>query len=628
MSKKYNVFISYRRVGFESANLISTKLKSMGYSVFFDMESLRSGKFNDQLYNVIDQCSDFVVVLPSDGLDRCSNEDGTPNMEDWVRQEVTYAMLKNKNIVPVLLNGFEWPNPMPSGLEELKNYQAVTANSNEYFDMSMQRLAGYLKSKKRSRVKLRKTLAIIITIMVFFAALFCLLRAIGRPLCKDVATYLASDEQIVHETYDNVLKLKEDWDRYWDNRAATITATQRAELDEEMLNKLSYFEKSNNKIRERIPPKMNITPWQTLLLGLYGTPSLEIEVDSLMAASYVDDADSLSSIIRQMIKSDPRSASFKKLIQLHFNSYDNSAGLSYASYLGSLSRFPSSAREAHEDFSKYWVHFPAIPQTASYSQYKTLVEDYLKKIEHDVDEIRKIVIIDEQNVDELSLRFDTLEAMAQQVEQAQQANRDQNIAIIKERIALKRQLVESMEAELNEEEQKIVDVYEQLKVKTKIEASEGEGYQWGKIIRMAKMLSTSIKNAQNAPNAVIKPQMVLSDLNERLDDYLKYHPDATSYVKSLKAYYAGVARGQYPMGGQLIFAFKDNAKHPLYQIGDIVIVRNGHNITDNNSLTVATNENKQGTVSFLRMQSGTLVRHNETVPPTTVLVGYMEVCEY
>ncbi len=315
------------------------------------------------------------------------------------------------------------------------------------------------------------------------------------------------------------------------------------------------------------------------------------------------------------------------MIQLHFNTYDNSAGLSYASYLGTLSRFPSSARETHEEFSKYWVHFPAIPQTASYSQYKQLVEDYIKRIEHNVGEMKKNVNTDKQNVDELSLRLDTLEAMAQQVEQMN-TYRDQNIAILKERVDTKRQLVESMHAELREEERKLVDVYEQLKVKTKIEASEGDGYQWGKIIRMAKMLSTSIKNAQNNPNAVIKPQTILSDLYERLDDYVKYHPDAATYIKSLKTYYAGVVKGQYPMGGQLIFAFKDNAEHPLYRIGDIIIVRNGHKITDYNSLAAATNENKQGTVSFLRMQSGTLVRHNETVPPTDVLVGYLEVCEY
>jgi len=32
-----------------------------------------------------------------------------------------------KNIIPVMLAGFEWPKPMPEGLEELPNYQAITS---------------------------------------------------------------------------------------------------------------------------------------------------------------------------------------------------------------------------------------------------------------------------------------------------------------------------------------------------------------------------------------------------------------------------------------------------------------------------------------------------------------------
>ena len=117
----YDIFISYRRSSYDTANLIATRLRSAGYSVFFDMETLRSGKFNEQLYEVIDNCKDFVVVLPPNALDRCVNED------DWVRLEICRAMASNKNIVPVMLNGFTWPEPMPQGLEELKFYHALTA---------------------------------------------------------------------------------------------------------------------------------------------------------------------------------------------------------------------------------------------------------------------------------------------------------------------------------------------------------------------------------------------------------------------------------------------------------------------------------------------------------------------
>ena len=141
--KQYDIFISYRRSSYDIANLIATRLKSAGYSVFFDMEALRSGKFNEQLYGVIDNCKDFIAVLPPGALDRCVNDD------DWVRLEICRAMTKNKNIVPVMLNGFAWPSPMPNGMEELCNYQALTASSTEYFDMAMDRLQErYLHSKR------------------------------------------------------------------------------------------------------------------------------------------------------------------------------------------------------------------------------------------------------------------------------------------------------------------------------------------------------------------------------------------------------------------------------------------------------------------------------------------------
>ena len=48
--KTYDIFISNRRTASESAQLISSSLKDRGYDVFLDVESLRSGKFNEQLY--------------------------------------------------------------------------------------------------------------------------------------------------------------------------------------------------------------------------------------------------------------------------------------------------------------------------------------------------------------------------------------------------------------------------------------------------------------------------------------------------------------------------------------------------------------------------------------------------
>ena len=48
--------------------LLHDRLTEKGYKVFFDVESLRSGKFNEELYRVMDKCRDVIVVLPPNAL--------------------------------------------------------------------------------------------------------------------------------------------------------------------------------------------------------------------------------------------------------------------------------------------------------------------------------------------------------------------------------------------------------------------------------------------------------------------------------------------------------------------------------------------------------------------------------
>ena len=95
----YDIFISYRRDGGEyTAKILRDHLQDAGYRTFFDVESLRSGNFNTKLYSVIDECTDFLLVLSPGALDRCKNED------DWVRREVEYALEKGKNVILFLVN--------------------------------------------------------------------------------------------------------------------------------------------------------------------------------------------------------------------------------------------------------------------------------------------------------------------------------------------------------------------------------------------------------------------------------------------------------------------------------------------------------------------------------------------
>ena len=51
---------------------------------------------------MIDECNDVLVILPPNSLERCVNED------DWMRLEVAYAIRQGKNIIPIMMKGFEW----------------------------------------------------------------------------------------------------------------------------------------------------------------------------------------------------------------------------------------------------------------------------------------------------------------------------------------------------------------------------------------------------------------------------------------------------------------------------------------------------------------------------------------
>lgn len=138
---RYDVFISYRRDGGEyMGKILRDRLYELGYRVFFDVESLRSGDFNTKLYSVIDECEDFVIILSPNALDRCSNED------DWVRREIEYAMEKGKNIIPVMLRDFSFPEILPTSINDIRYKNGIEANS-QLFDAFIDKLQQFLKSK-------------------------------------------------------------------------------------------------------------------------------------------------------------------------------------------------------------------------------------------------------------------------------------------------------------------------------------------------------------------------------------------------------------------------------------------------------------------------------------------------
>lgn len=160
MKKKYDVFISYRRDGADSlAQSLYDRLKGNGYRVFLDIESMRTGKFNEQIYDVIDNCKVVILILPPRGLDRCVNEN------DWVRREIAYSLKQKKDIIPVMMAGFSWPEILPEEIFELKNCHGVE-DTKSYYDAEIDKICSMLLQKKVFPIALLYKLIVDIAIVI------------------------------------------------------------------------------------------------------------------------------------------------------------------------------------------------------------------------------------------------------------------------------------------------------------------------------------------------------------------------------------------------------------------------------------------------------------------------------
>jgi len=118
------VFISYRRTNTPWALAIYQNLHNNGYDVFFDFKGIASGDFESVILGNIRSRAHFIVLLTPSALERC----GEP--KDWLRREIEEALAIKRNIVPLMLEGFDFSTPaianqLTGKLAALKRYNAL-----------------------------------------------------------------------------------------------------------------------------------------------------------------------------------------------------------------------------------------------------------------------------------------------------------------------------------------------------------------------------------------------------------------------------------------------------------------------------------------------------------------------
>ena len=118
------VFLSYRRTNISWALAIFQSLTHYGYDVFLDFSGVASSDFERVILGNITARAHFLVLLTPSALERCNEP------EDWLRREIEAALDSHRNIVPLMLEGFDFSTPgishqLTGKLAAIKSYNAL-----------------------------------------------------------------------------------------------------------------------------------------------------------------------------------------------------------------------------------------------------------------------------------------------------------------------------------------------------------------------------------------------------------------------------------------------------------------------------------------------------------------------
>jgi tetratricopeptide (TPR) repeat protein len=144
------VFISYRRTNLPWALFVYQNLTMHGYDVFFDYQSIDNGNVERVILDNIRARAHFIVVLTPSALENC-NKPG-----DWLRREIETAMEENRNIVPLMVENFDFGSTLvkealTGKLSALSNYNGLSV-PNAYALEAMDRLRERYLNKTLSDV--------------------------------------------------------------------------------------------------------------------------------------------------------------------------------------------------------------------------------------------------------------------------------------------------------------------------------------------------------------------------------------------------------------------------------------------------------------------------------------------
>ncbi|MDR4468937.1 MAG: TIR domain-containing protein [Nitrospira sp.] len=122
------------------AYIVHQHLTSCAYCVFWDRDH-SAGNWQDHMLALIQSAQVVVVVL-------VSSNDLALSHEDYFLEEITHALRCKKIIIPIMREGFQWPDNLPSEITGLKHQHGVVI-SHRSRESDLQRLTSLLDQPRK-----------------------------------------------------------------------------------------------------------------------------------------------------------------------------------------------------------------------------------------------------------------------------------------------------------------------------------------------------------------------------------------------------------------------------------------------------------------------------------------------
>jgi hypothetical protein len=321
------------------------------------------------------------------------------------------------------------------------------------------------------------------------------------------------------------------------------------------------------------------------------------------------------------------------------------ANYMYLGYLYLLKSMPKGALQSYEDVSISWVNFQTtVGLNLPKKEYERLMNIEFEKTQAIVGEVGYLTT-------EQVLQLEREERRLRELSAASEVMNGQEMEERLKSIVEKAADVGAAQQRLQDTARQMDDFYREAFEKYALLPDDDQYLMWGKIVRLATMMESSLKSRelakiqseQDKSEAIaqgidvsdwyevqyeVTTHDILYEVQQGLDAYASYFPETKGYVPAVKQFYALVENNQYPLGGMVIMGTKDDLPHPVLAVGDIVLARNGTNVNNTAEYNGAKALSGDDILRFLRLDgNGQLSLYEEIVPPTEVLTGFLVLRE-